>query len=352
MSNRAFLRAAATNDVPLIRRMVREHHSADGGNARYRVVHNLDEAAARAVANGKTEALAILLENGACPNEALTGGNYCIPPKRLFSDQRGRRRHRHVTDKLTPETLRILLKNTNICPDATIRLGDSRGQYLDFTLKELINSNAGHKNREEICKMLVSHDHVNVNTEISFDETGAFALSSKMDNRIFYRQPRNTFIHVNFIGQTLMFDNFGLTEHLLTDQAVHLDPGLPSGTGAAENLLIIFMDKYARGCFRKLSGRFTILLDALRNRISDSVAFRDQLLASGNELFKQQLLTLFAIDEPSGNTPSPADYQHLNRDQLDEKILNVLYGSPPGYHFLYPNPPPSYDSCVQEAVRE
>ena len=136
---------------------------------------------------------------------------------------------------------------------------------------------------------------------------------------------------------------FGLTEHLLTDQTLDLDPGLPSGTGAAENLLIIFMDKYSKGCFRKMNGRFDILLNALRGSIANSVAFRNQLLASENELFKQQFLTLFAIEHPERHGPSPADFQHINRDQLNDKILeiflNISYEAPPDYHLLYPNPP-------------
>ncbi|WP_257294181.1 hypothetical protein [Endozoicomonas sp. YOMI1] len=342
-----FLRAAATNDVLLIRRMVSEHPSAHGWVTSYRVEDKLDDAAAKAVANGKTDALVILLEHGACPNEALIGRNFCIPPKRMFFDERGRRRQHHVTDKLTPETVRILLNNIHICPDATIRLGDSWGHYLYFTAKELINSNSGHKNREEICKMLVSHDQVNVNTEISFYDTGAFALSSKVDNQSFYRHPRSTFINVNFIGQTLMFDNFGLTEHLLTDQTLDLDPGLPSGTGAAENLLVIFMDKYSKGYFRKLNDRFDILLTALKDKITNSDAFRNQLLASENKLFKQQFLTLFAIEHQCRHAPSPTDFQHLNCDQLNDEILdifmNMSYETPPDYHLLYPNPPPSYD---------
>ncbi|MGO0305551.1 hypothetical protein ACTL6P_02910 [Endozoicomonas acroporae] len=351
MGTRAtFLRAAATNDVPLIRRMVSEHHSANGMVTANLVEDKLDDAAAKAVANGKTEALVILLEHGACPNEALTGRNFCIPPKRMFFDERGRRRHHHVTDKLTPETVRILLNNIHIFPDAPIRLGDSWGHYLNFTPKELINSNSGHKNREEICKMLVSHDQVDVNTEISFYQTGAFALSSKVDNQSFYQHPQSPCIHVNFIGQTLMFDNFGLTEHLLTDQTLNLDPGLPIGTGAAENLLIIFMDKYSKGCFRKLNQRFDNLLNTLRGKIANSDAFRNQLLASENKLFKQQFLTLFAIGQQDRHAPSPADFQHLNCEQLNDKILDIFltisYESPPDYHRLYPNPPTGYDSVI------
>lgn len=335
------LRAAATGDVPLIRRLVRHHHIVSSNT----VGVELEDAAAKAAAHGKAEALELLLEFGAFPNNALAGENLLIPPKRMFDERGGHRQH-HVTEKLTPEIVRILLNNVHIFPEVTIRLGDTEGHYLHFTPKELINSSPGNKNREEICKMLVSHDQVDVNTEISFYQTGAFALSSKVDNQSFYQHPRSTFIHVNFLGQTLMFDNFGLAEHLLTDQT--LDPGLPIGTGAAENLLIIFMDKYSKGCFHKLNQRFDILLNALRDKIANSNAFRNQVLASENKLFKQQFLTLFAIRHQDRYDLSPADFQHLNCDQLNDKILdlflNISYEAPPDYHRLYPNPPPGYDS--------
>ncbi|WP_422489732.1 hypothetical protein [Endozoicomonas sp. ALE010] len=339
------LRAATTGDVPLIRRLVRQHTLANGNS----VGTGLEDAAAKAAANGKAEALELLLEFGAYPNYALAGENFLIPPRRMF-DARGRRRQYHVTEKLTPEIVSILLNNIYIRPEVTIRLGDTGGHYLRFTPKELINSNPGNINREVICKMLASHNRVDVNTEISFYQTGAFALSSKVDNQSFYPHPQSPYIHVNFIGQTLMFDNFGLTEHLLTDQTLNLDPGLPIGTGAAENLLIIFMDKYCKGCFRKLNQRFDILLNALRDKIANSGTFRNQLLASENELFKQQFLTLFAIGHQDRHDPSPADFQHLNCDQLNNKIMDIFmttsYEAPPDYHCLYPSPPPSYDSVI------
>ncbi|WBA88565.1 hypothetical protein [Endozoicomonas sp. GU-1] len=61
-----------------------------------------------------------------------------------------------------------MLNNIFIRPEVTIRLGDTGGHYLRFTPKELINSNPGNINREVICKMLASHNRVDVNTEISF----------------------------------------------------------------------------------------------------------------------------------------------------------------------------------------
>ena len=111
------LRAAATDDVPMIRRLVSKHQSADGWVIGYLVEDKIDHAAAKAVANGNTEALVILLDHGACPNKALMGRTFSVPPIRIFSDNGGRHRQHHVTDKLTPETVRILLNNVHIRPD-------------------------------------------------------------------------------------------------------------------------------------------------------------------------------------------------------------------------------------------
>lgn len=348
-SEAALLRAAATNDLPLVRRLVRPYFSANGMVTCSVALNQLDPAAAKAVAKGKTDALAILLEHGACPNKALVGWDAFDPGKSMF-DARGRHRQHHVTDNLTPATVRLLLNSHQILPDTPIRFRDTCGTTICFTLKELINSNPGHKYREEICKMLVSHDpaFVNVNSEIAFLPIGSFAVPGKIDCRSFYRHPEQPFIHVNFIGQTLMFDNFGLTEYLLTDQ--DLDPGLPYGTGAAENLLGIFMDKYYKGCFRQLNERFDNLLAALRNNIAKSVAFCDQLVESENKLFKQQFLTLFAIEYQGRNEPSPADFKHLNHDQLNDRIMGLLCAPPPSYHLLFPDLPPSYNSVAADFV--
>ncbi|WP_257294960.1 hypothetical protein [Endozoicomonas sp. YOMI1] len=331
----AMMRAAATDDVPLIRHLLSEYSvsaNLHGGRKNQSV-------ASKAAAHGNVSALATLLENGAEPNEVLTGKPY-QPYFQCFNSGRLVRGH-HATDKLTPETVKILLEHNNIDPNTVIQGMDS-WHSIYLTPVELINSNLAIKDRDEICKLLVSHPQASVNRQTYFQRHAAFARFSKVDYDKLV--DRNGVIHVNLIGQALMFDNFALAEHLLTDP--ELDPGLPRDGLAAENLLIIFMDRFSNRCFHGLCRSFDNFLASLRDKIVSSPAFFREIFLSQNLQTKQLFLALFAIEYQGRNSPSPTDFAHLDIDELDDQICDIFHSQPPSYEQLFAEPPPNYDSMI------
>ena len=334
MPEAALKQAAKTGDLSMVSRLLEKRTVTAEAE--------LQAAACKAATHGNAKVLEKMLEFELDPNKVLTGDDDKFRTRCGMFKFGKQSRENHAVDKLKPETVRVLLKTDNINPDTKITIWDA-WSVINFTPAELINTNPDNKNREEICKLLVSNDNADPNTAIFFDIGGPFAKSSKIDNK---KLLRNCCLQVcvNLFGQALMFDNFGLAEHLLA--MPNMDPGKPSGTGAAENLLIIFMDRYTNGCFSESNWRFDKLITSLKEKIVASNAFTEELLNSQNLEFKQQFLTLFSI-KLSEHTPDPSDFAYLENPQLNSEISKILDEAPASCHRLYELAPPSYESVVE-----
>ncbi|WP_257263437.1 ankyrin repeat domain-containing protein [Endozoicomonas sp. ONNA2] len=348
--NSALNVAAKTGDLPMVNRLLRDYSVTPGDK--------LQSAAFEAAAHGNTEVLKTLLDCGADPRKVLTGGDPGLQP-RTFNFGRKQLRADHAVDKLKPEAVRVLLDFDHNLPGTSMKMKlTDAWSPIFLTPVELINSNPGNKNREEVCKMLVSNHDASLNTSVIFQHKAAFAESSKVDHLklIPYNLELNgNKVHVNLLGEALMFDNFELAEELLKKR--NLDPGAPKDTGAAENLLIIFMDRYSKGCFDRTKTHFNNLIVSLKKKLVTSEDFIAQLLNSQNLQFKQHFLTLFSLGFQRSQTLTPTDFEHLDHSQLDTEIWKILDHAPdsyyrayapppPDYHFLYGHTLPSYESAT------
>ncbi len=309
---KALNQAAKTGDLQMVSRLLDERTVTAEAH--------LHSAACKAAWHGNAEVLKKMLDSGVDPDKVLTGDEHRRSPG-MFKLGGKPPRENHSVDKLKPETVRVLLKTNGINPDTEIRIFDS-WSTIYFTAAELINTNPGNENREEICKLLVSHDKANPNTAICFQKKAAFVQYSKIDNEKLIEYSGTDEVSVNLLGQAFMFDNLELVKHLLT--LPKLNPGMPRGTGAAENLLIIFMDRYSHWRSSGTEWRYRDLITALREKIVNSNTFTEQLLSSQNPKFKEQFLTLVSLGSESVQTQVSSA---LN-SQLNSEIRKIL----PDYH--------------------
>ncbi|WP_422445738.1 MULTISPECIES: hypothetical protein [unclassified Endozoicomonas] len=314
----ALMEAAKHNDTKLINRILDRHPTS----LRLCLKQQNQNPAIQAAVHGNTEAFQLLINYGASPNTVLASKSYEKPPLPLLFPQRGRHSS-YSPANFTSETMKVLLRSKEIDLNS---INDIQDSYVSMwmTPTELVNSQAGAKNRGKISALLASDPRTQVNTKIEFFYHGGFKSSFHIEfprESSFYKTSKGVTegkIPVSLIGQAILLNNPDLALTLL--DRPDLNPGEPEGT--AENLLTIFIDKLSNGLFYNLG-------NPLREKMVASEEFCRQILDSDSLLAKERFLLLLSMDFQSRDIHDNDKLDRLNSDELNAHIRYELsqYGN-------------------------